>query len=73
MTAAPGKFTFTRKEEEAMDFSRFLNSYAADRLPAGWPLADLMGALTLGVEGYEGDGGEIWENPAVRKFYQARC
>ena len=65
------RFDFTRREVETMDLSRFLYAFDVGRLHGGSPLAQFMGTVTLGIDGYHSDPRDLWEIPEVRRFYQA--
>ena len=65
-------YQFSRSKVERGDFSHFLKSlYAADRLPAGRRLREMMDCVVFCIEGYDDDPREIHSIPEIRRFYSA--
>jgi hypothetical protein len=64
-------YQFSRSKVERGDFSRFLSIYAAEKLPTGRPLRDLMDRFVFCIDGYDDDPCEIHSIPEVRRFYSA--
>src|SRR4051812_30476371 len=64
-------YQFSRAKVESADFSRFLDVYAPEKLPAGRRLRDMMNTLTFMVEGFDGDPREVHSIPEIRRFYTA--
>jgi len=64
-------YQFSRSKVERGDFSHFLSLYAADRLPAGRRLREMMDRLVFCIEGYDEDPREIHSIPEIRRFYSA--
>ena len=52
-------YQFSRSKVERGDFSHFLSLYAADRLPAGRRLREMMDCVVFCIEGYDDDPREI--------------
>ena len=64
-------YQFSRSKVERGDFSHFLSLYAADRLPAGRRLREMMDCVVFCIEGYDDDPREIHSIPEIRRFYSA--
>ena len=60
-------YQFSRSKVERGDFSHFLSLYAADRLPAGRRLREMMDCVVFCIEGYDDDPREIHSLPEIRR------
>ena len=64
-------YQFSRLKVERGDFSHFLNLYAAENLPNGRKLRDMLNSFVFGIEGWDNDPREIQMIPEIRRFYSA--
>jgi hypothetical protein len=64
-------YQFSRSKVEHLDFSHFLNLYAADKLPEGQQLREKMNRIVFCIEGWDDDPREIHTIPEIRRFYSA--
>ncbi|HEY5479996.1 MAG TPA: hypothetical protein VIL39_00810 [Verrucomicrobiae bacterium] len=64
-------YQFSRSKVERGDFSHFLSLYAADKLPEGRRLREMMGRIVFCIEGWDSDPREIHMVPEIRRFYSA--
>ena len=64
-------YQFSRSKVERGDFRHFLSLYAADRLPTGRRLREMMDRIVFCIEGYDEDPREIHSIPEIRRFYSA--
>ncbi len=64
-------YQFSRFKVERDDFSHFLSLYAADKLPTGRRLRQMMNTMMLGIEGYDDDPREVLCIAEIRRFYTA--
>jgi len=64
-------YQFSREKVERCDFTHFLSLYAADMLPEGRRLREMMNHFVFCIEGWDSDTREIHMIPEVRRFYSA--
>jgi hypothetical protein len=64
-------YQFSRSKVERGDFRHFLGLYAADKLPSGRRLREMMNNVMFCVEGWDSDPREIHMIPEIRRFYSA--